>query len=380
MGGLDTNDPVDVDTLAELESRRRFQTILESLDHIPVQGYDADRRVIYWNHASTLVYGYGRDEAIGQRLEDLIIPEPMREGVVAAVDAWLRGGPVIPAGELVLRDREGAAVPVYSAHVMHETLGGSREMFCIDIDLRQRNRLEAERAHLEEQYRHAQKLEAVGRLAGGVAHDFNNLLQVMAGFTALACDDLPADHPARASLARVSGAVERATTLVGHLLAFSRRRDLTMTPLDLGAMVADLVPMVRPMLGEDIILEHRGGGPMPAILGDRGLLEHALMNLCVNARDAMPDGGTLILETGLDPAGPSVFLSVHDEGVGMDVATLDRIYEPFFTTKDAGVGTGLGLAMVHGLVEQHGGSIECRSTPGQGTTFTLRFPVDRAEG
>jgi PAS domain S-box-containing protein len=388
MSGPVVTDVDHVDGLAHQESRRRFQTILESLEHIPVQGYDAERRVIYWNNASTIVYGYQRPEALGQRLEDLIIPTDMRDGVVAAVDAWLAGGEPIPNGELVLCDRWGGEVPVHSTHVMHATLDGSREMFCIDIDLRQRKRLEDERAQLEEQYRHAQKLEAVGRLAGGVAHDFNNLLQVMAGFTALACDDLPHDHPARASLARVTGAVDRATTLVGHLLTFSRRRELVMEEIDLDALVQGLLPMVRPMIGEDIILEHRRGQDLPPLRGDRGLLEHALMNLCVNARDAMPDGGVVVLETGVVDAGSEgpgagdgscVFLAVHDQGGGMDAAILARIYEPFFTTKAAGTGTGLGLAMVHGLVEQHGGCIRCQSAPGQGTTFTLLFPVgDRA--
>ncbi len=390
----------DLDPLVLRESWSRFQALLEGLEHVPVQGYDDHRRVISWNRASTLVYGYTLEEALGQKLEDLIIPPAMRSEVVAGVDAWLAGGPPIPACELVLQDRWGREVPVYSSHVMHETATGQREMYCIDVDLRQlkrseseREQLARERAELERQYRHAQRLESLGRLAGGVAHDFNNLLQVIGGYGTLAREDLAVDHPAHAALGHVLGAVERATQLVGQLLTFSRRQPLAPAVVDLEVLVTELLPMIQRLIGEDVRVSFEAAGGSPCVLGDRNLLEQMLMNLCVNARDAMPSGGEIALGVAIAPGpassgralagadgddrttGPShVLLTVRDDGCGMDADTRERIFEPFFTTKDAGTGTGLGLAMVHGLVEQHEGSIVCESQPGRGTTFHIRLP------
>ncbi len=389
-----------LDPLVLRESWSRFQTLLEGLEHVPVQGYDAQRRVISWNRASTLVYGYTREEALGRKLEDLIIPPAMRAEVVAGVDAWLDGGPPIPACELVLRDRWGAEVPVYSSHVMHETITGEREMYCIDVDLRElkrseseREQLAVERAELQRQYQHAQRLESLGRLAGGVAHDFNNLLQVIGGYGTLARDDLATDHPAHDALSHVLAAVDRATQLVGQLLTFSRRQPLAPAVVDVDAMVAGMLPMIRRLIGEDIVVDFQPGDDSPCVLADRNLLEQMLMNLCVNARDALPAGGAITLRVAVasGPASASeallaegvpgrpdrrshVLITVQDDGCGMDADTRERIFEPFFTTKAAGAGTGLGLAMVHGLVEQHEGSITCESEPGQGTTFRIRLP------
>jgi PAS domain S-box-containing protein len=390
-----------VDAVVLQESWRRFQTLLEGLENVPVQGYDEQRRVISWNRASTLVYGYTAAEALGRRLEELIIPPAMREQVVAHVDAWLAGGPAIPAAELVLQDRDGQPVPVYSSHVMHTTVDGAREMYCIDVDLRPLRRAESERAALAAeqaaltaQLQHAQRLEAIGCLAGGVAHDFNNLLQVIGGYTSLAQADLPGDHPARRALEHVTGAVDRATSLIEQLLAFSRRDPLCSEVVDLAALVEELLPLVRRLIGENITVSFAKADDPPATRGDPAQLEQVLMNLCINARDAMPRGGHLALAVhpadgpvqqddlaGRPPgawagaSGEHVVLTVRDEGCGMDTETRERIFEPFYTTKSPGKGTGLGLSTVHGMIRQHGGDIHCTSAPGAGTTFTVRLPA-----
>jgi len=377
------------------DSEARLRSILNRVENIPIQGYNAERRVIYWNHASTLVYGFSQAEALGRRLEDLIIPAAMRDAVVTAVDAWIAGGPAIPTAELVLCDKHGNDIPVLSSHIMHQTSDGAREMYCIDVDLRdlrrserERARLVAEKTRLEMQYLESQKFEAIGRLAGGVAHDFNNLLQVINGYAALAAGDLPPDHPARPLVDQVLQAGERASALVGQLLTVSRRQVLDLQPLDLDLVIAEMFDQLRQAVGQAIDLRFRPqaqGGPIQA---DRTALERIVLNLCLNARDAMPGGGVLTLATEdveFDAAackkcawaepGAYLLLEVTDTGAGMTPELQERIFEPFFTTKATGKGTGLGLATVHSLVNQHGGLVRCESEPGRGSVFQVYLPV-----
>ena len=243
-----------------------------------------------------------------------------------------------------------------------------------------------ESKRLEEQLRQAQKLEAVGRLAGGVAHDFNNLLGVITGYAELAARQLEG-HPARARIEEVRKAADRAAALTRQLLAFSRRQVLQPKVVDLGLLVADLQRMLQRLLGEDVDLVVSGGDGLGTVRVDPGQIEQVVMNLAVNARDAMPGGGTLIIATSnvdLDeplatahaPVAPGSFvvLAVSDTGHGMDPATRARIFEPFFTTKPPGQGTGLGLATVYGIVKQSGGSITVYSEVGRGTTFKIYLP------
>ena len=244
-----------------------------------------------------------------------------------------------------------------------------------------------QRKQLEEELRQAQKMEAVGRLAGGVAHDFNNLLTIITGRTHLVLGKLKADDPVRRSVEVIQKTADRAAGLTRQLLAFSRKQVLQRSVLDLNAMVADVSTMLRRLIGEDVDLLVTPGPSAGRVNADRAQLEQALMNLAVNARDAMPGGGTLGLETDhvrLGPAppdrpdalppGPYAVLRVMDTGTGMDAATQARIFEPFFTTKEPGKGTGLGLSMVHGIVRQHGGAIHVRSVMGGGTTFEIYLP------
>jgi PAS domain S-box-containing protein len=233
---------------------------------------------------------------------------------------------------------------------------------------------------LQAQLRQSQKLEALGQLAGGVAHDFNNVLAAISGYAQLVHDDLGADDPRQRDLDEILKAAERATKITRQLLAFSRHQSPAAAPLDLVEMVHELGRMLRVLLPITIVLRvspERGGQPI-WVLADRGQLEQVLMNLAVNARDAMPDGGTLSIDvrTGATPATThTAVLEVRDTGTGMSPDVQAHVFEPFFTTKEPGRGTGLGLAMVYGIVRQHSGTIEIASAAGQGTTVTVRLPT-----
>jgi signal transduction histidine kinase len=248
-----------------------------------------------------------------------------------------------------------------------------------------------EHAALEQQLRQAQKMEAVGQLAGGVAHDFNNILTAIIGYAAMVLEQIGPDKPISADLVEIQKAAERAASLTRQLLAFSRRQTLDMKVLDLNDVLGSMRDMLERLIREDIKICLDLAPALPPILGDRIQLEQVVLNLVVNARDAMPRGGLITIETAsvsgelftdlkAQDARPraSVRLSVRDTGIGMDEATQARIFEPFFTTKPTGEGTGLGLATVYGVVQQLGGHIAFSSEVGQGTRFVLHFPETAA--
>jgi signal transduction histidine kinase len=244
-----------------------------------------------------------------------------------------------------------------------------------------------ERRRLEEQLRQAQKMEAVGRLAGGVAHDFNNLLTVITGYSELLLSDASLKEAQRSAVEEVRRAAERGGALTHQLLAFSRRQPLTPKIVRLNELVLNMEKMLQRLIGEDVQLIHTQHPEAGAVKIDTGHLEQVIMNLAVNARDAMPQGGKLTIETGnvevdaefavthldLKP-GPYVALAISDTGVGMDAETLSHLFEPFFTTKSPGKGTGLGLATAYGIIKQSGGSIVISSEVGQGTTVRIYLP------
>ena len=253
------------------------------------------------------------------------------------------------------------------------------------------NRMIAAHKRLEEQLRHSQKMEAVGRLAGGIAHDFNNLLTVIVGYARMVHERLAAADPLRGRVEEIQRAGERAALLTGQLLAFSRKQVTQPRVLDMNAVVGGMQDLLRRLLGEDVSLAMVLESTPCFVNADEGQLTQVLMNLAVNSRDAMPTGGTLTVEThavtreredtgrlGIRPAGRYAMLVVSDSGTGMDSRTLAYMFEPFFTTKGEGKGTGLGLSIVQSVVQQHGGWIDVYSEPGQGSTFRVFLPLAAA--
>jgi len=363
-------------------SEERSQRLLQNISDV-VAVVDADLVYRYVSPSVTRVAGYRPDQLVGRSCLELAHPDD-----TAAIERLVReslwSSIAQPAATIRIRHIDGdwRVLEVTSAKLVGEDDFEGLVLTARDV---------TERGRLEEQLRHAQKMESVGRLAGGVAHDFNNLLTAILGFSELLIDESAPASASRADLQAIHRAAEHGASLTRQLLAYSRRQILAPTLLDLGALARDVETILKRLLGSDIEVRLVEAPDAGLVKADRGQLEQVLMNLGVNARDAMPEGGRLTIETGrvdLDDGsvearlhgatGPYVRLRVSDSGVGMDAETRARVFEPFFTTKPHGKGTGLGLATVHGIVEQSGGFVDVSSEPGQGTTFTIHLP--RLEG
>jgi two-component system, cell cycle sensor histidine kinase and response regulator CckA len=370
------------------ESEHRFRALVEDVTSVPVQGYDENRRVVFWNSASENLYGYSRNEAFGRQLEDLIIPSFMRAGVIAAVENWLKNGERIPSAELGLMRKDGSIIPVFSSHVMLENSRGGKEMYCVDLDLTELKKAELERISLRDQLSEAQKMEAIGTLASGIAHDFNNLLQVTLGYSELLLEGKVETDPDYDELRKIYKAARSGAELVQSLLTFCRKVEPRLIPLSLNRQIRDVEKMLGRTIPKMVDIRLELADDLARTNADPTRIEQILMNLAVNARDAMPEGGTLSISTrnvtfdeeycrlhASAKPGAHVMLSVSDTGQGMDEETLEHIFEPFYTTKELGRGTGLGLAMVYGLVKQHGGHVECWSEVGTGSRFDIYFPA-----
>jgi two-component system, cell cycle sensor histidine kinase and response regulator CckA len=365
---------------ALVESHSLLRAVVEGTsDAVFVK--DLDGRYLMINTAGARLLGKTVDEVVGQNDLALFAPDAAR----AVVD---HDRQVIAAGALQTFDECLTAAGVTRTY--QATKGVYRDAQDHVIGLIGVSRDVTELKRLEEQLRQAQKMEAVGRLAGGIAHDFNNLLTVINGYGDLMLNRLDAGDPNRELLTEVMKSAERAIHLTRQLLAFSRKQVLQPRVVNLNALLNELRKLLAPLIGEDIDLRFVPGNELDLVKIDPGQFEQAIINLVVNARDAMPDGGRLIIETrnvelGEDDAahqrdvraGGYVLVAVTDSGLGIDPATKARIFEPFFTTKGPGKGTGLGLAMVYGFVKQSGGHIEVYSEAGHGTAFKVYLP--RAE-
>lgn len=366
------------------ESEQRYRLLFER-HPLPMWVFDLETlRFLAVNESALRRYGYSRDEFLGMTIEH-IRPESAAEALRAIIPGADTG--LHQAGIFVHRLRDGALRQMdIISHSLQFDGRDARLVLAHDVT----ERLEAERAlrEREEQLRHALKMEAVGRLAGGVAHDFNNLLTVISGNLDFARAALPDDSPAQPDLAEVSAAAERAATLTRQLLAVSRKQLLHPRLIDLGHTVAQAKRLLQRVIGENIVLELAWPGEAWAVHADPGQMDQVLLNLVVNARDAMPGGGTITIEVAnstLDAGaagaldipvaeGSYVVLTVRDTGSGMDAVTRERAVEPFFTTKAAGQGTGLGLSTVYGIVTQSGGGLRIESTPGSGTSVSILLP------
>jgi PAS domain S-box-containing protein len=336
-----------------------LQAILDAtMDVVAV--FDSDRRFVSVNEAACRFYDRSREEIVGCRLDDFIGTERAE----ADWDGFLEPERVAQGMlETVWDGEQDGRRLALEVRARPEFLPGLHLFVLRDI---------TERRVLEDQLRQAQKMEAVGQLAGGIAHDFNNLLTVITGYGELARRRIGAG-PGANELGEISRAAERAGQLTRQLLAFARRQVLAPVRLDVNEVAAALVPMLSRLIGETIEIAMLAGDDLPPVLADRAQLEQVIINLAINARDAMPEGGTLAIETSV--SNEHVRLAVSDTGTGIEQGVLERIFEPFYTTKEVGLGTGLGLATVHGIVTQSGGRVDVISDPGLGSTFTVWLPA-----
>ncbi len=381
MPDLEDSGSVHKD-LVELfrKSEKMVSALLESATQAIIS-IDKSGRIVLANRRSEEMFGYSREELLGARIE-ILLPESRRGVHTRERGDYFERPHVRPMGlgiDLAGRRKDGHEFPVEVSLSYIETDEGTFAIaFVSDISQRKR---------LEEQLLHAQKMEAVGRLAGGVAHDFNNMLTVIAGYNRMILDELSPIDPLRGYAEEILKAADRAGAITNQLLAFSRRQIAKPRVILLNMVIAQTDKMLRRLIGEDVHLQLSLGSDVGNIKADPGHVEQAIVNLVVNARDAMPDGGRLTIETanvhldenyvrthlGVTP-GDFVMVAVSDTGHGMDAETRRHIFEPFFTTKEKGRGTGLGLATVYGIVKQAGGDIWVYSEPGRGTTFKLYFP------
>jgi PAS domain S-box-containing protein len=342
---------------------------------------DVDGRVKLWNPAAEQMFGWTAAEVVG-RAAPIVPPDRSGEDR-AARDGALTGDPARDLRTVRLT-KDGRALDVSLSIATIRDAGGARRG-TVDtlVDITDHNRQEAQRVG-------AQRAELLGRLTAGVAHDFANILAAVSGYRRLVTEALPEAHRAQADLAAIDQAVERGVALTGQLLAYGRHQPQLLQPVNVGDVVVGVLPMLQQLLGPSCVLEHRLTPDLGRVRADPGQLEQIIANLVVNARDAMPAGGRVTVTTAnvdrdeaftrLHPGsvpGQYVSLTVEDAGSGIDPSIIERIYEPYFTTKEQG--TGLGLATVYGIVKQSGGYVSVRSAPGHGATFIVDLPrIDTA--
>lgn len=387
--GEGINEMLDALLLRERENvqlKDFSESLIQTANVIFVQ-LDERGRLLRLNEEAEKVVGWSQAELKGKDWFRTVIPEKEYPRVAEGFAELLGGGASAKSFENLIRTRSGEERRIVWQNSLLREGGRAVGTISFGVDVTERARAAAQLVLLEAQLRQAQKLESVGRLAGGVAHDFNNILTAILGYAECLKSDLPLGDPRQKDIEEIILAGERASALTHQLLAFSRRQALMPTLLDLNATVTNLQRMLERLLGEDIEVVCSLPPGLWNVLADVHQLEQVILNLVVNARDAMPKGGRLTLKTenatlderyvaehpGSRP-GPHVMLEVRDTGAGMDADTLAKLFEPFFTTKEPGKGTGLGLPMVYGIVKQSGGYIEVCSEVGRGSCFRIYLP------
>jgi PAS domain S-box-containing protein len=368
-------------------SEERYRLIAENTADI-ITLLDLSLRTVYVSPSVERVLGFTVEEELARPLVQSLTGGSLRvvERALAEELELERSGAADPNRTRILElehfHEDGSTVWLeVSLSFIRDGSGRATGILAVSRDVSERKSAQREREQLAERIEASQRLESIGRLAGGVAHDFNNLLTVIISCSGFALAGLPEGGALRADLEEIDRAARRAADLTRQLLAFSRRQVLEPRIMDLNRAADGLRRMLRRLLGEDIEIEIRTAAEPALVLVDPGQIDQVLLNLAVNARDAMPDGGTLAIEIRVGDPGPDgpgereVVVGVSDTGVGMDEQTRKRVFEPFFTTKELGKGTGLGLSTVYGIISQSGGSIGVRSEVGRGTTFEIRFPL-----
>jgi PAS domain S-box-containing protein len=374
---------IDLGAHETIESGLRQQAHIIDTISDAVIVMDVDGNVTDWNPAATRIFGYAKAEMLGRPLRLLNAPEIGAELDRQVQEAFGRDGRW--AGEIpFVRKDGGSGVADVIVAVQHDGQGRPSSIISVSRDVTERRRLEA-------QLQQSQKMEAVGRLAGGIAHDFNNMLTAVKAYTEFLLEDLDHADVRRTDVQEIAKAADRAASLTRQLLAFSRKQVLQPQALDLNDVVEAIEKMLRRLIGEDVHIRTRLEPDLQLVEADPSQIEQVIMNLVVNARDAMPGGGTLTIETrnvvldrvdaawGIQP-GPYTVLAITDTGIGMDADVRAQIFEPFFTTKPVGQGTGLGLSTVYGIVKQSGGHISVYSEAGQGSTFKVYLPHVTSSG
>jgi PAS domain S-box-containing protein len=365
----------------DVTEKRRTEHTLAHLAAIVESSHDAIVRtdlegtITTWNTGAELMLGWSAEEMLGKSIEQILPPE--RPGELRRLRTSVRQGVYVEPFETLRLRKDGTSVEV-SVSVTplrdrHSRVIGAASIMR-DISANKR---------LEEQMRQAQKIAAVGQLAGGVAHNFNNLLTVVISYADMLARGLPGDSPYRDFATRIVDSGERAASLTRQLLTFSRKQPVRPTVINLNRTIGNLEKILATVLGAQVRIETRLGHDLASVRADESQLEQVVLNLAINARDAMPEGGTLTIRTANVNRSdswdrrtkPFVLLEMRDTGVGMDEATRAHVFEPFFTTKEVGKGTGLGLATVYGIVRSNGGVVEVRSERGKGATFSVYLPA-----
>ncbi|NWF93758.1 MAG: PAS domain S-box protein [Syntrophaceae bacterium] len=370
------------------KNEARFKELKELYDNAPMGYHECDTKgyITSVNRTELEMRGYALEEMIGQPVWDFIAEEEAKQVVLAKLKGELPAGQQF---ERVYRRKDGTTFPaLIQDRVLRDSEGRITGIRSTIQDITERKKAEKEMSELQEQLRQSQKMEAVGRLAGGIAHDFNNILTVIKGYSQLSLLSLKEGDPLRENIEEIQKAADKARDLTGQLLAFSRRQIMEMRVIDLNAVLWNLEKMLRRIIGEDIELTMFLAKDLWSVKTDPGQMEQVIMNLVVNARDAMKEGGKLTIETanvelgetytrthGMVKPGRYVMLAVTDTGVGMTPEDREHVFEPFFTTKEKGKGTGLGLSTAYGIVKQSEGHIWVYSEPGKGTTFKIYLPV-----
>ncbi|VAW40950.1 hypothetical protein MNBD_DELTA03-235 [hydrothermal vent metagenome] len=357
---------------------------------------DDRARVTLWNPAATRLFGYSEEEAVGRNVHDLIVPDNYSDAYRPALMSFLKKEPqeiLARTVEVDARCRDGREIPV-ELSLSGVDINGRRHAVGIIRDIRRRRRAEEERMELDRQLQQSWRLEAIGTLAGGIAHDFNNITASVLGFANMALEELPPDSPIRSDLGHIISAGLRAKEITRQILTFSRGQDLHFSPLRLDLMLQETIKLLQASIPAAIKIElHIAQGCQTSIIADPLQIHQILMNLCANSYYAMRrHGGTIDISLrdttlseaeaaaiiGLSP-GDYIQLSISDTGSGIPPEVLPKIFNPFFTTKPKPEGTGMGLAIVHGIVSKLNGAIQIKSSPGQGTTFIIYIPPCQAE-